>query len=107
MKSLLVYKMCPCCFHALRFHSNNRHNSSTEIIYKTIGTLIKQTDAAAVTASSHLTISMLGQRARGKIQRNNYYHESCGPSLTSKMSSVYLIFTHGTHQNYQKLLSEK
>ena len=26
-----VYKMCPNCFYALRFHSNNRHNSSVGI----------------------------------------------------------------------------
>ena len=33
----------------------------------------------------HLKIS-----TTGKIQRNNYYHGSCGPSLTGKMSSVSL-----------------
>ena len=27
---------------------------------------------------------MRGQRATGKIQRNNYHQESCGPSLTGK-----------------------
>ena len=31
-------------------------------------------------ATFHLTISMRGQRATGKIQRNNYHHGSCGPS---------------------------
>ena len=46
-----------------------------------------------------LTISMRGQRATGKIQRNNYHHGSCGTSLTSKTSSVSLIFTQGTHRN--------
>ena len=46
-----------------------------------------------------LTISMRGKRATGKIQRNNYHHGSCGPSLTGKTSSVSLIFTHGTHRN--------
>ena len=35
----------------------------------------------SVRATSHLTISMRGQRATGKIQRNNYYYRSCGPSL--------------------------
>ena len=50
-------------------------------------------------ATFHLTISMLGQRATGKIQRNNYHHESCGPSLTGKTMSVFLIFTQGTHRN--------
>ena len=46
-------------------------------------------------ATFHLTISMLGQLATGKIQRNNYHHGSCGPSLTGKTSSVFLIFTQG------------
>ena len=52
-----------------------------------------------VRATFHLTISMRGQRATGKIQKNNYHHGSCGPSLTGKTSSVSLIFTHGTHRN--------
>ena len=34
-----------------------------------------------------------------KIHRNNCHHESCGPSLTGKTSSVSLIFTHETHRN--------
>ena len=42
---------------------------------------------------------MRGQRATGKIQRNNYHHGSCGPSLTGKAMSVFLIFTQGKHQN--------
>ena len=50
-------------------------------------------------ATFHLTISVRGQRATGKIQRNNYYHRSCGPSLTDKTMSVFLIFTQGTHRN--------
>ena len=53
----------------------------------------------SVRAIFHLTISMLGQRATGKIQRNNYHHGSCGLSLTGKTSSVSLIFTHRTHRN--------
>ena len=32
-------------------------------------------------ATSHLTISMRGQHEMGKIQRNNYHHWCCGPSL--------------------------
>ena len=52
-----------------------------------------------VKATFHLTISMRGQRATGKIQRNNYHHGSCGPSLTGKRMSVFLIFTQGTHRN--------
>ena len=50
-------------------------------------------------ATFHLTISMSGQRATGKIQRNNYHHGSCGPPLTGKTMSVFLIFTQGTHRN--------
>ena len=42
---------------------------------------------------------MRGQRATGKIQRNNYHHGRCGPSLTGKAVSVFLIFTQGTHRN--------
>ena len=57
----------------------------------------------SVWATSHFrllfTISMLGQRATGKIQRNNYHHGSCGSSLTGKTMSVFLIFTQGTHWN--------
>ena len=52
-----------------------------------------------IKATFHLTISMRGQRAAGKIQRNNYHHGSYGPSLTGKIMSVFLIFTQGTHRN--------
>ena len=48
----------------------------------------------AVMATFHLTISMRGQQATGKIQRNNYHRGSCGPSLMSKTSSVSLIVMH-------------
>ena len=54
---------------------------------------------SVVKATFHLTISMRGERATGKIQKNDYHHGSCGPSLTCKTSSVSLIFTHGTHRN--------
>ena len=50
-------------------------------------------------ATFHLTISMRGQRATGKIRRNNYHHGNCGPSLTGKTMSVFVIFTQGTHRN--------
>ena len=50
-------------------------------------------------ATFHLTISMCGERATGKIERNNYHHGSCGPSLKGKASSVSLIFMHRTHRN--------
>ena len=42
---------------------------------------------------------MRGHRAMGKIQRNNYHHWSCGPSLTGETMSVFLIFAQGTHRN--------
>ena len=42
-------------------------------------------------ATFQLTISLLGQRATGKIQRNSYHHGSCGPTLTGKTSSVFLM----------------
>ena len=58
-------------------------------------------------ATFHLTISMRGQRATGKIQRNNYQHGNCGTSLTGKTMSVFLIFRQGTHRNVKKSLSEK
>ena len=54
---------------------------------------------AELKATFHLTISVGGQRATGNIQRNNYHHGICGTSLTSKASSVSLIFTQGTHRN--------
>ena len=50
-------------------------------------------------ATFHLTISMRGKLATGKIQRNSYRHGSCGPSLRGKTMSVFLIFTQGTHRN--------
>ena len=52
-------------------------------------------------ATFHSTISMCGQRATGKIQRNNYHHVSCWASLTGKTMSVFLIFTQGTHRNVE------
>ena len=54
---------------------------------------------SSLKATFHLTISVREKRAMGKIQRNNYHHGSCRPSLTGKTSSVSLIFTHGTHRN--------
>ena len=57
-------------------------------------------ESICLRATFHLTISLGGgQRATSKIQRNNYYHGSCGPSLTGKTSSVSLIFTQETHWN--------
>ena len=53
----------------------------------------------ALKATFHLKISMRGKRSVGKIQRNNYYHRSCGLSLTGKMMAVFLIFMQGTHRN--------
>ena len=50
-------------------------------------------------ATFHLTISMRGKRAAGKIQRTNYRHGSCLPSLSGETMSVVLIFTQGTNRN--------
>ena len=58
-----------------------------------------KTDYHSFKATFHLTISMRGQRATGKIQRNNYHHGSCRLSLTGKTMLVFLIFTQGTHRN--------
>ena len=57
-----------------------------------------------IKATFHLTISMRGQRATGKIQRNNHHHGSCEPSLTAKTMSVFLIFTQETHRNVKNSL---
>ena len=59
----------------------------------------RQVISSLCLATFHLTISMCVQLATGKVQRDNYHHGSRGPSLTSKTSSVSLIFTHGTHRN--------
>ena len=40
----------------------------------------KKNCSCSLKATFHLTISMRGQRATGKIQRNNYHHGSCGSS---------------------------
>ena len=61
----------------------------------------------AVKATFYLTISMRGQLATGKIQRNNYHHGSYGPILTRKIMSVFLIFMHGTHRNVENRCSPK
>ena len=53
-------------------------------------------NALTFRATFHLTISMRGQRAMVKLQRNKYDHGSCRPSLTM---SVSLIFTHRTDRN--------
>ena len=75
----------------------NRWNHSSSLIRNlgVRGQYILQFDRATF----HWTISMRGQRATGKIQRNNYHHGSWGPSLTGKTSSVSLIFTHRMHRN--------
>ena len=66
--------------------------------------LVGMLSAHRMKATFHLTISMRGQRATRKIQKNNYHHGSCGPSLTGKTSSVSLIFAHGTHRNVKNRL---
>ena len=66
--------------------------------YASAGIRFLQT-SIEVRATSHLTISMRGQRAKGKIQRNNYHHGNCEQSLTGRTSSVSLISVHRTHRN--------
>ena len=39
---------------------------------------------------------MRGERATVKIQRNNYFHGSCEPSLTGKTTSVLKATSHST-----------
>ena len=39
----------------------------------------------------HFKISIHGQHAMGEIQRNNYSHENCEPSLQGKVSSRLLL----------------
>ena len=69
----------------------------------------KLQDVAWLKAAFHLTIDMRGQRAMGKIQRNNYHHGSCGPTLTGKTMTVFLIFMPFLKDTSecQKSLSEK
>ena len=56
-------------------------------------------DNIELKATFHLTISMRGQRATVKMQRNNYHHGNCIPSLLGKTMSVFLIFMQATHRN--------
>ena len=63
------------------------------------GGLYCQSDKTIVRATSHLTLSMHGQRAVGKSQRNNYHHGNCEQSLTDKTLSESLIFRHHAHGN--------
>ena len=53
----------------------------------------------SIKATFHLTISLRGQRATGKIQGNNGHQGSCRPSLTGKTMSVFFILTQRTHRN--------
>ena len=58
-----------------------------------------------IKATFHLTISMRGQRAAGKIQRNNYHHGSCESSLTGVLG-VFDLHARDASE-CQKSLSEK
>ena len=59
---------------------------------------------SSLKVTSHLTTSMCGQRATGKIQRNDYHHGHCWSALTGKKSSVGFDFY---ASECQKSLSEK
>ena len=50
---------------------------------------------------------MRGQHETGKIQRNNYHHGSCGPSLTGKTMSVFFDLHAKDALECEKSLSEK
>ena len=67
----------PCCYAVM--------TSNIGLYWKGDGASDGAGDAtnAFFVATFHLTISISGQRATGKIQRNNYHHKSCGPSLRS------------------------
>ena len=59
-------------------------------------------------ATFHLMISMCRQCATGKIQKKDYHHGSCGPSLMGKTMSVFLIDLHTRDASVcQKSLSKK
>ena len=76
--------------------------TSGRILSKDAFESYRQQTGSCLKATFHLTISkrgQRGQRATGKIQRNDHHHASCGPFLTGKTSSVSLIFTYGTHWN--------
>ena len=76
-----------------------KHKKMSPPYVLTVYELMNQLLHINIKATFHLTIFMRGERATGKIQRNNCRHGSCEPSLTGKTSSVSLIFTHGTHRN--------
>ena len=61
-------------------------------------------DARRVKATFHLTISMRGQRATGKIQRNNYHHGSWGPSLKPGLHIVVTIAEHACDHVLKRVL---
>ena len=88
-----------------KFSIAHSGNSIFEVFYSicrkpsNFSFVLSNTVVETVKATFYLTISMRGQRAKGKIQRNIYHHGSCGPSLTGKTMSVCLIFTQGTHWN--------
>ena len=42
-----------------------------------------------IKATFHLRTSIREQCAMGKIQRNNYHHGNCQPSLAGKMMSLF------------------
>ena len=80
------------------FWTGARGRIPITVIFRSVSFVSRCLRILSVKATFHLTISMCGQRATGKIQRNNYHHGSCGLSFTGKTSSVYLIFTQGTHR---------
>ena len=45
----------------------------------------------SIKANFHLMISVRGQCATGKIQRNNYHHRSCWPSVTGPKGNIVIL----------------
>ena len=81
------------------FSSSEEHPFCSMLIWPAVQSTQSTAVGLWLKATFHLTISMRGERATGKIQKNNYQQGSRGPSLTGKTSSVSLIFTHRTHRN--------
>ena len=47
----------------------------------------------SIKANSHLMISMRGQCATAKMQRDNYHQGSCGPSLTGPKGNIIILLS--------------
>ena len=66
------------------------HSWTLQGLFKHLFHSAHQLGEIMIKVTFHLTISMRGQLATGKIQRINYHDESCGPSLTLKNLRCFL-----------------